>query len=220
MARGTAYATIAQYRYWNQDTQTGADAQLDLDLIGVSKWLDRDLSLMEGAFNTHTGTYYFGSNGGPLLTLEDTDGFGYFLQSVTGSGIGIDTEVDGTYDGVTLSMGSNFVIGQPENTATQPFTQIRLMPWPTATITAWPTGPRTVKITGTWGYAAVPDLIVQLTARLTRLTRDSHMAGAAQTIGSIDDLVRLPDAPKEVRGVWYAVKQAYGRKLFATTVSI
>lgn len=221
MARGTQYATIAQYRAANQDAQTGTDTTLDALLVGTSRLLERDLALMEGAFNDHTGTYYFGANGGSLLTLEDTDGYGYFLRSVSGSGIGIDTEFDGTYDGIALALAANtFIVGQPENTATQPFTQLRLLPWPTATITAWPTGPRTVKINGSWGYAAVPDLITQLTIRLARLLRDSHIGGGAQVIGSIDDLVRLPDAPREVRGIWYSVKQVYGRKMFATTVSI
>lgn len=220
MARTDAYATLSQYRAANRDSQTGADTTISALLLGTSRLLERDLSVHEGAFNSYSAAHYFDANGGALLTLEDTDGNTYFLQAIDADGCDIDSELDGTYDGYQLDLGDAFLVGRPENTATKPYTQLRLLPWPTATITAWPTAPRSVRITGTWGHAAVPDVISQLTIRLTRLMLDSHLGGGAQVIPAIDDMVRLPDAPKEVRGIWYSVKQLYGRRLFATTVSI
>lgn len=220
MARADAYATITEYRAANADSATGSNQTVTDLLLGTSRLVERDLSLHEGAFNSYTGTHYFDGNGGALLTLEDTDGYSYFLQTVGANGIGVDTEFDGTYDGYALDFADAWVIGQPENTATKPFTQIRLMPWSAATITRWPTGPRVVKIVGTWGYAAVPDLITHLTIRLTRLLLDSHLSGGAEVIPGIDELMRMPEASREVRGIWYSVKKAYGRTLFATTVSI
>lgn len=220
MARADAYATLAQYRAANADPQTAADATISAMLTGCSRLVERDLSLQEGAFNSYTGTHYFDGNGGALLTLEDSEGHTYFLQTVGANGIGVDSELDGSYDGFALDFSDAWVIGQPENTASKPFTQIRLMPWPTATIITWPTSPRAVKIVGTFGHAAVPDLVTQLTIRLTRLLRDSHISGGAEVIPGIDELMRMPEASREVRGIWYSVKKAYGRTLFATTVSV
>ncbi|MFZ2738433.1 MAG: hypothetical protein WAY02_09400 [Burkholderiaceae bacterium] len=220
MARADAYATLAEYRAANRDGQSGADTTISNLLTGTSRLLERDLSLQEGAFNSYTGTHYFGANGGAILNLEDTDGYTYFLQTIAANGCGIDSELDGTYDGFALDLADAFLIGQPENTASKPFTQLRLMSWASATVTVWPVAPRSVKINGTWGHAAVPDVVKHLTIRLTRLMLDSHLGGGAQVIPAIDDLIRLPDAPKEVRGIWYSVKQLYGRRLFATTVSI
>lgn len=200
--------------------QTGSDPSIDAMLVGVTRLLERDLSLSEGAFNSYTATHYFNATGGSLLTLEDTDGYSYFLQDTNANGVGIDTEEDGTYDGYTLDLDDAFLIGMPENSSTKPFTQLRLMDWPTATITTWPIQARSVKIAGTWGHASVPDIITQLTIRLTRLLLDSHKGGGAQIIPGIEDMIKLPDAPKEVRGIWYSVKQQYGRRLFATTISI
>jgi hypothetical protein len=220
MARADAYATLAQYRAANRDSQTGADTTISALLTGTSRLLERDLSIHEGAFNSYTGTHYFDANGGAILTLEDTDGNGYFLQAIDSNGCDIDSELDGTYDGYQLDLADTFLVGRPENTASKPYTQLRLMGWPSATIVAWPIAARSVRITGTWGHAAIPDVITHLTIRLTRLMLDSHLGGGAQVIPGIDDLVRLPDAPKEVRGIWYSVKQLYGRRLFATTVSI
>lgn len=220
MARADPYATIAEYRAANRDGQTGADQTITDLLLGTSRLLERDLAVQEGAFNSYTGTHYFDANGGALLTLEDTDGAGYFLQSIDANGCGVDSELDGTYDGYALDLNDTFLVGLPGNTATKPFTQLRLLAWPTATITAWPVAPRAVKITGTWGHSAIPDVITHLSIRLTRLMLDSHLGGGAQVVPSIDDLVRLPDAPREVRGIWHSVKMLYGRRLFATSVSI
>lgn len=220
MARADAYATLAQYRTANADPQTAADATISAMLTGCSRLVERDLSLQEGAFNSYTGTHYFDGNGGALLTLEDSEGHTYFLQTIGSNGCGIDSEFDGTYDGFALDLNDAFLVGQPENTASKPFTQLRLMPWPTATIREWPLGPRVVKLTGTYGHAAVPDLVTQLTIRLTRLLRDSHISGGAEVIPGIDELMRMPEASREVRGIWYSVKKAYGRTLFATTVSV
>lgn len=220
MARADAYATLAQYRAANRDSQTGADTTISALLTGTARLLERDLSVHEGAFNSYTGTHYFDANGTTVLTLEDTDGNSYFLQSIDADGCDIDSEIDGTYDGFQLDFADTFLVGRPENTASKPYTQLLLLNWPSATVTAWPLAPRSVRITGTWGHAAVPEVISQLSIRLTRLMLDSHMGGGAQVIPGIDDLVRLPDAPKEVRGIWYSVKQLYGRRLFATTVSI
>lgn len=220
MARLDPYATADEYREVNQDLQTGTDTTLDAMLLGVTRLVERDLSLHEGAFNSYTGTHYFTGNGTELLTLEDTDGYSYFLQDIDANGLGIDSENDGTYDGFTLDLDDAFLIGQPENTATKPYTQLRLMAWPTATVNTWPASPRSVRITGTWGHAAVPDIIKQLTIRVTRLLLDSHKGGGAQVIPGLEDIVKLPDASKEVRGIWWSVKQTYGRRLFATTLSI
>lgn len=221
MARGDAYATIVQYRAANRDAQTAADTTITTILLGTSRLLDRDLAIAEGGFNAYTATHYFGGNGGQLLTLEDTDGFTYFLRTIDANSLAIDSELDGTYDGYLLDLTTDtYIIGQPENSLTKPFTQLRLLPWTAAAITTWPTTPRSVKITGAWGYATVPDLITQLTIRLTRLLVDSHLSGGAEVIPGIDELMRMPEASREVRGVWYSVKKAYGRVLFATSVSI
>jgi hypothetical protein len=111
-------------------------------------------------------------------------------------------------------------VGSPSNALTKPFTQLRILPWTAATFTSWPTTPHSIKINGSWGYATIPDLITQLTIRLTRLLLDSHLSGGAEVIPGIDELMRMPEASREVRGVWYSVKKAYGRVLFATSVSI
>lgn len=204
----------------NSDFHTSDDASIKSMLIGVTRWVERDLSVMEGAFNPHSGTYYFGAAGAQLLTLEDTDGLGYFLRAIDANGLGIDTEADGTFDGVRLDLNDAWLIGSPENAAEKPYERLRLLPYPSATATAWPDSPRSVKIAGDWGYAAVPDIITQLTIRLTRLMLDSHAGGGMAVIPGIEDAIKLPDAPREVRGIWWSVKQNYSRKFFATTVSI
>jgi len=207
MALLDAYATVADYQARNSGGVAVSNPSLLGEyLVASSRLLDRELGLHDGAFNSHVATYTFDAHGGSVLYLRDRASGGYFLQSIPSGGIGIDTEVDGTYDGEALSLGGA-VRGLPENAA--PSTALELLPF--GSRTSWPDRVASVRIAGaTWGWAAVPEMVREIVVSMVRDLSDHHGGGAAAQYQRMDDLMPLSD---QTWRLIRSAKQRYSRRL-------
>lgn len=181
----TAYATAAEYRLRTGDQTTGVNATLDAQLLGVSRWVEEALAVMPGYFNPHVGTYIFDGSGERVLYLRDREGRGYCLTAIDADSLKIDSDLDGAFDDFTLDLADAFVRGLPENaaSASKPFTALELLTGRSSTISLWPRFPGNIEITGTFGWAAVPDQVVELVCHRTQELREHLKAGGVDRSG-------------------------------------
>lgn len=217
MALTDAYATIAQYTARTGDSTAGADSTLTAQLLAVQREMERAIGVPLGAFNSHTATYTFPaiprvniSLDGTILRLRDSAGLGYFLQSVTADKIEIDSDADGTYGGYALDLADAWVKGVPENAAafSEPYTALQLLSIDAADPTCWPVGPSMVRITGTWGWAAVPGIIVDLLCHRTHeLVTALKDGGTGEIPGFVNGVAMRPTTS----WLWREIEALYGR---------
>lgn len=116
-------------------------------VCGRRFWADSDAAQVR---------YYSPPNSGPVLFTDDI---------ITLTTLAVDT-AGGTTFGTTLTANTDYVL-EPLNAAAetpaQPYTQIRLHP---TGIGYWPQYPRSVKVTGKFGWSAAPQEIVRATTIL------------------------------------------------------
>lgn len=209
-----SYATLAQYRAAIGDKATAADATITAELLAMSRQLERALWLAPGYFNASaTGqARIFDGNGRDTLHLRDSAGYGYCLTAIATDGLAIDSDLDGAYDDYTLDLADAWVRGLPENAAahSEPFTAVQLRPLSGATLTTFPRGRGSVQITGTWGWAAVPQIIQDLVIHRTHELRQGLSAGAMQSVAAFEGA-----EPMQPRTAWLfrEAEKLYGRKL-------
>lgn len=214
MAILSAYATIAQFRAAIGDKATAADATITAELLTMSRQLERALGLAPGYFNASaTGqARVFDGNGRSILELRDREGYGYCLTAIVADSLAIDSNLDGSYDDYTLDLSDAWVRGLPANAAahSEPFTAIELRPLTTATLTIFPRLPGCVQITGTWGWAAVPQIIIDLVIHRTHDLRQGLSAGATGAIAAFDSPEQM-----QPRSLWLfrEAEKLYGRRL-------
>lgn len=213
MALLDPYATLEQFRERARDNDQSIDGVTEESLVVASRLTDRSLMVHDGAFNAVTAaTYTFDARGRDTLWLRDQAGYAYFLNALTS--VGVDTERDGTYDGITLLAANAWVRGLPENATalSQPFTHLGLLPHIAgATLTRWPVQPAGVQVTGDWGWSAVPGAIVDFTCHMARDLEAAQMAGAIGEVLSIDGS-GLPLRDQTWR-TWALIKSTYGRAI-------
>ena len=144
-AVGTLYATVASLKAMLGISGSAKDTKLTNILDDVSRSIDNDCGQY---FYIETATtYYFNGAGGTELFLMRP------LISVTT--FAVDTEADGTFDGETWTEVTDFVL-KPINSS--PKWAVWTPPWGRY---ALPSQVYAIKITGSWGWAAVPRLISQ-----------------------------------------------------------
>lgn len=189
MALLDPYVTAEEYRAAKGDFKTAVDAILDAQLDGMSRLLDRKLRLIPGAFNSASSEVRtVDSYGGHVLWLRDRDGRGFFLQTGTYT-IGIDTENDGTYDGYTFDQSTAWLRPLPDNASdgSEPAYALEFLTGRTgATLTEWPDLVSGVQVSGTLGWATVPQLIKELVIHRVTELRDAHKAGSTGELGTFD----------------------------------
>jgi len=211
-----AYATIAQYRGALGDKATGADTAITAELLVMSRQLERKLWLSPGYFNASSASQarIFDGSGRDTLRLRDTDGMAYCLTTLDADGLAIDSDLDGSYDDYTLDFNDAWVRGLPENAAahSEPFTAIQLRPLSAATLTTFPRLVGSVKITGTWGWTAVPQIITDLVIHRTHELRQGLVAGATQDYPAYDGAI-----PLQPKTLWLfrEAERLWGRPLLA-----
>lgn len=207
-------AAVTAVEYHARTSAKGdPDGELDPQLKSATRLLERSLRVMPGAWNTHTGTYIFDAHGGSLLRLRDTTGLRYYLRTITADSLGLDTEQDGTYDGYSLDLDDAWVRGLPENAASfsEPFHSLQILSHlSTASPALWPTQVASVRIAGTWGWAAVPGPIKELVTNIVQDLRSGHLAGAGLDVPIIDEAMGL--SPKPWR-LWLEMREQYSEKL-------
>lgn len=210
MALTDAYATSADYRARTGDQTAGDDPTLIAQLTSVQRELERALGLHLGAFNSHEDEYTFPGDGTDLLRLRDSSGAGYFLQSVQTDGITLDTNNDGSFDGYALDFADAWVQPLPENAAafSEPYTEIRLLALSGADPVCWPNRGGSIKIDGTWGWATVPDIIVDLVCHRTHELRTALKEGGVGTIPAFDTEATMRPS---TAWLWREIEHLYGR---------
>lgn len=217
MALLSAYATAAEYRSRVNKTDTADDADILAQITGVSRALEFELNVAPGAFNAGAAseTRYFT----PLLSnssqmrLVDEAGRQHLVTTIDSNGIGVDLDGDGVYEYTIDPSGESWVVARPYNagaTLGEPYNALELLPLLGASFTRWPSLPRSVKVTGTWGWPAVPGMIKELCVKRCRDIRDSEEAGAA---GSLSGAVFRTDTWR----LWIEVKNQYGYALSGLT---
>lgn len=189
-----AYVDAAYYQARNTSGASVASAQrLGEDLLAMSRAFDYECGLAPGTLNDVADvTLYLDGRGGPRLPFRDDVERLWLVRSITG--IGIDSENDGTYDGVTLTLSDAWVAGYPANNAVvgKPYEGLELLTYLSAcTPSAWPKRPRAVRLQCTLGYATMPEQVKQVICAITRELRDEIGAGAAQEFQRFDESMPL-----------------------------
>ena len=189
MALLDAYATAAEYRARSNKTGTADDAEILAQLTAVSRWIE---SYCGRIFNQSSASVvrYFDGQGYSDLAIDDL---------TTLANVDVDDDDDGTYEiAVTLTN----VHSLPSNAAErgEPYTSLELVRYPSnSQLSRFPRGRRSVKITGTWGWPAVPNAVKEATILLARELRDLQEAGPTLTLSSIDTAIRIsPRAPRVI----------------------
>lgn len=176
MALLDPYVSTEEYNQRVDRTSDADDAILNGQLVSMTRLLEEECGIATGGLNEHTATYTFPGFGGDVLRLRDSDERQYFLQSVPASGIGVDTEKDGTFDGEALSLASG-VRGLPENAVAQErgFDRVQLLSY--AAITTWPEYEAAVTFTNAvWGSPMLLALAKEAVISMVRDIREHHVA--------------------------------------------
>lgn len=221
MALEDPYASPAEYRGGTTGSNSEADDDALLeDLRSMTRILDYELGVVEGAFNAHAGNVsrYFDGSGSELLRLRDSRGRAVPLRSVASEGIAIDSGLNGDWDAYTFDLTDAWAIGDPPEAplSGEPYWRLRLLPLSNAVASVggvyqtWPLGRRNIRITGAWGHAAVPGAIKRLVIQMTRDLRDRLATGSTGTMQLAESGIIVRD---ETWRSILAIKAAYGHKL-------
>jgi len=209
----TAYATAAEYRTRNGRVSSDLDSTLNEMLLSVSRVVDRRVGVAPAQFAPQTTVELtFASTGGRLLRLRDEQGRQHFLR--TSTAIAIDSERDGTFDGYTsIVLGTDaWVKGYPRNALSygEPYQSLELLPGvASASPGSWPVCD--VKITGNWGWAAIPGGITDRVIGITRELVQVHYGGPV-----VDDVINAAiEASMGARSLMNLLEQEYRYRLAA-----
>lgn len=209
MARFDPYID-AEYYQARSTKGRELDESLTHDIASAQALLDRELGVVDGAFNEYdSASVTLDSFGGDMLWLRESSGRAFFLRAVAEDGIGIDTERDGTFDGVTMDLGVPAVdgINYVENSDGIAYIALRLLPG--GGLRQWPKGPSSVRITGDFGFpGGPPDAIKAVLYSITRELRDHFSAGSANRQQWAGDEAPLSDQTWRQIG---RIKTQFGR---------
>lgn len=188
MALSWAYATPVEYRHQTDKSDSGDDLTLARDLEAVSRYLDRELHRPNGFYQEAGDRIYRLAMPCRELLVDDV---------VSVSAIAIDSARDGSY--ATAVTGYDL---EPFNASSgsepRPYYVIERMD------AYWPAGQR-IKVTGVWGWPAVPAAIKDVTIELTAIWRDES-ARATGRLNEVDQLVPLSPI---AQGLVRRIKDAY-----------
>jgi hypothetical protein len=201
MAWDSPYATAEEYRARVEKAATGEDTEIDAQLEGVSRFIEREAGRVFNQSDPDT-VRYFDGNGGVHVYVDDV---------VTLTALEVDIDASGSWE---TAVASASLLLKPYHASEigQPYTCIELAPWQT-TISRFPARPKAIKVTGVWGWPAVPGGIKEGVIGITRQLRDLHKAGFTATLESVDMLVRQsPQASFLLRDI---LREYRRRALFA-----
>ncbi len=197
MAWNDPYGTAAEYRARvgkesaDHDTDILEQIQAVSDL--TNKRCHRQFNQTSEVARTFTRT-------SPLaVSIPD-------LVSLADEGFAVDTTLDGTFD-TTIANGDLLLLPTQASEDPDPYTRIELHP-KQQTITALPTARHAIEITGTWGWAAVPNAILERVYAIVRELRDLQEAGYTLTLQNVDAAVAIsPRGP----ALMNEIVRLYGR---------
>ena len=161
MAITDAYATAVQYRAVTGKTDTAVDAQILIDLKAVSRYLEGKLGRFFNVDAADVARIYVPENNLVSIRIDDL--------SADPTSIEIDEDDDGTY-AATLAATDYELLPHNADKGPEPwpYTRIGMTPW--GDYSCFYKGIR-VKVTGKFGWPAVPTAIQQATCNLTAILR-------------------------------------------------
>lgn len=208
-----AYVDADGYRARTGNQGTGTSTLIDEVLLTASRLLDRELGIAPGHLGPVTSTSYrFDAHGGTTLRLRDNAERQYFLRTIDADSLTIDYDADGSFDDYLWDFADAWLRGAPENAVTfgEAFTSIELLSHiDTAPLTLWPDLRDCIRITGTWGFPAVPGAVQELVVDIAHNLRQRQLAGGI-SVPSADDSLPLSSA------MWPVLRRArdeYSRRL-------
>lgn len=208
MAWAPTYSTLTALKAHLRITDTADDTELTACLAAASRAIDYECNRQFGVSTAVARIYSvdcgFTLNGRPILSIDD-------LQSTVGLVVGIDLDDTFTYS-TLLTIGVDFDLwpfnavadGKPWTHLVMRSTSTQGLPWTD----------RGVRITGAWGWTAVPDVVtsaVLIQASRFFVRRDSAygVAGSPAVGSEVRLLARLdPDVAlllTSVKRTWGAV---------------
>lgn len=209
MAITDAYATAAEYRADIKLTDPALDAQINDDLLAVSRYIERRLHrFFTKDDSDQTRIYivgqYFGEpvGGHKILTIDDL--------SSTPTSIKIDEDGDGDFSDETALTATEYEM-LPLNATLgpepEPYTQIQLTPW--GDQGSWPHLAR-VQIIGPWGWPAVPEAIKRGCIEITAIKRGESFRATNRIQEGMDTSI---EASPQAQGIIRDLINVYERKL-------
>lgn len=205
MAWNSDYLTVQEYAARTGLKNFSGALNLAGQITAVSRWLEQ---------NKQLGRVFNSSGAGVIRYFEGVPVGEVWPQVLRAddftaiTAIAVDLDRDGSYS--TSLTPSSDVLYRPLNADTdgRPFEFLELRPLQTK-IAGWPDYPAAVKITGTWGWPAVPDAVKELTAMIVRQIRDLQLGGVTVTVQQIDSQLQLaPGSSKLMK----ELKAAYSRR--------
>jgi hypothetical protein len=190
------YATLAELKATlSMSGETFADADVSLALAAASRAIDNTLDRRFWLDADATQVRYYTPSGGCSFPIDD-------LVALTA--LATDNDADGTFENA-WTVNADFVL-EPLNAEADgwPWTSVKVHP---RGAHALPSDPRSVRVTGRFGWPAVPDPIKDATmilaGRLMRRAREAPFgvvapgldAGAAMHIARTDPDVQLLISP-------------------------
>lgn len=145
------YGTLAEFkaRYipGTPATDTARDASIELIIQGVSRLIDEHTHRIFYTSTAHTVKYYTPKSWDFVLTDD--------IISIDTGGLTMDLDNDGTYE--TVWATTDFLLMPPNS---PPYSWIEIAPGGQYTFPLTTNG---IKVTGSFGYSAVPDTIREAT---------------------------------------------------------
>lgn len=225
MAVTDAYATSTQYHAQITKQDTGSDAQIDLDLLAVSRYIDRCIGRFFTKDAAPVARVYTppGSLRQPLATpplgwaeSENPYRYGVWgrhlavddIATATGLQIIMDDNRVGSFSGYTPWATTDYELwplNAPFGSEARPYTSIVLPPW--STIGGIPIGVR-VQVTAVYGWPAVPQAIINATVQLTAILR-LESPRATSRVTEVGEVIGVS---KRAQDIIYDLKTIYGKE--------
>lgn len=206
------YATAQDYRDRVDKNVTDDDPVIEAQLKAASGFIRHKC----GRFFTKDASAVarlYGSGAvrdGKRLPIDD-------VADLTELIVKVDLDGDHDFDEAdeTLTKGTHYWIG-PANAdkgdEPVPYRWLQIVPG-NGRLARWPDAPNSVEVTATFGWPAVPEMIVELTVGLARQIRVLELSGPTFQLANIESGIRMDD---RLPRLLYDAMLQYGRRgLFA-----
>lgn len=219
MALADSYADVQDYSAAVNRTSAEENVEIQGSLDSASRHVDYLLGLSDGAFQQTDANVvrFFNGNGQSEFRLRDDRGRVNPIATIDSEGIAVDTGLDDAF-ATTFDTSDSWVLAQPYQAPelSEPWTSLRLIELVGASasvgelLRAFPTGFHNVRLTGTWGWASVPEAIKALTIKIARDMRDSLLAGPS---GDLQLLEGVGPVASDTWRLWRAVEDHYSHRI-------
>lgn len=201
MALGDAYCDNVTYKAIIGKTSGDDDTEIDSQLLFVSRWVERFLGYKETGFNIDTAVanrifyprgYYSGNPEAenPWLGTRATRDLEVDpIATTTGLVITVDTDRDGSFADETALAATDYELrplNADKSPEPRPWLVVHLPTW--STLAGWYPG-SPVQVTAKFGWPAVPQAIVQLTAQLVAIWRLETPRATSQISAGFDTVI-------------------------------